>query len=310
MRLWIDTDAGIDDAEAILMALRDPRAQIEGISTVSGNVGVEQVNLNVCTVLAEAGKTGIPIYSGAALPLVEPWLGAGDYHMADGLGDWDERPACTPEIQAEHAVNALIRATRENPGEISVIALGPLTNIALALRLDPELPQRIKHFVFMGGSVNAVGNSPRMGAEFNIYTDPEAAYMVLKHFPTSTMLSWDVTCNNPIPWPDYDRLCAIDSSYARFFKGINDKVSQHMRHQTNYGGHLLPDPLAMAIMLDPSLILKSTPRYVTVELAGAHSRGQTMANYTHIDYGPANVEVVEEVDMAGVLALYEQMLRA
>ncbi len=137
-RLLIDTDAGIDDAEALMMALSHPGAQVEAITTVTGNVRVEQVNKNVCAVLTTM-DAAVPVYSGAALPLVEAWQGSAQYHLADGLGAWDQRPPCEPVVEQDHAANALVRLAADNPGELTLVALGPLTNIALAVRLRSSI---------------------------------------------------------------------------------------------------------------------------------------------------------------------------
>lgn len=306
-RFIIDTDAGIDDAEAILMALGHPQTEVLAITTVAGNVGVAQVNHNVATILQMTGKR-VPVYAGSVLPLVEPWQGAGYFHLNDGLGDWDERPPCEPVIEQEHGPSALVRLARQNPGELTLVTLGPLTNIALAIRLDPDFLANIKRFVFMGGAANAVGNTPRMAAEFNIGADPEAAYIVLSSFAESTMIGWEATLAHPIPWQEYDRLCALPTPLAAFFRGITAKVTSQWRTLPGSKGHLLPDPLAMAVALEPSLILEQETRYVTVELGGSHARGQTIVNYTREDHGTANVHIVRRIDIAGVISLYEQML--
>lgn len=306
-RLIIDTDAGIDDAEAIMMALSHPATIVEAITTVTGNVQVEQVNRNVCSVLAAMGIT-IPVYSGASLPLVEPWRAATYFHLADGLGEWDDRPACEPVIEREHAATALVRLAAANAGALTLVALGPLTNLALAIRLDPAFPRNIKRLVFMGGAANAVGNTLRMAAEFNIGADPEAAHIVLSSFAETTMLSWEATLAHPIPWAEYDRLCALPTPRAAFFRGVTTKVSAQWRTRPNTKGHLLPDPLAMAAALEPELVTEQELRYVTVELGGMHTRGQTVVNYTNEDHGAANVSIVKRMDLDGVYRLYQQML--
>ncbi|MAS33916.1 MAG: nucleoside hydrolase [Anaerolineaceae bacterium] len=307
IRIVIDTDAGIDDAEAILMALGHPHVIVEAITTVTGNIQVEQVNRNVQTVLDAAGKV-IPVYSGAGLPLVEPWVGAGEFHLNDGLGDWEARPPCSPKLEAQPAAEALVRLARENPGELTLVALGPMTNLALAIRLDPAFAQNIGRLVFMGGAAHAVGNTDRMAVEFNIGADPEAAHIVLNSFPRATMLDWEVTLSHPIPWAQYDRLCALPTALAGTFRGITGNVTRLWRDKPGSTGHLLPDPLAMAVALEPELILEQESRYVTVELEGRHTRGQTVVNYTLVDHGDPNVQVVKRVQMDGVLHLYEQML--
>lgn len=150
MRMIIDTDAGIDDAEAIIMALTYPDNKVEAITTVTGNVHVDKVNQNICTILQQVRKS-VPIYSGASHPIIKSWIDdKRRYHLEDGLGDWDERPSCELTIENEPAAIAMIRLVNQFPNELTLVALGPLTNIALAIRLDPTFPQKIKHLTVMG----------------------------------------------------------------------------------------------------------------------------------------------------------------
>lgn len=309
MRLIIDTDAGIDDAEALVMALTHPDVTVEAITTLTGNIHIDLVNKNVSTILQVTGKQ-IPVYAGATLPLVQPWKAeAVPYHLNDGMGDWDERPPCTVKLEAEHAANALVRLANENPGELTLVAIGPMTNVALAIRLDPTFPEKIKKFVFMGGTLAAHGNTPIVTAEYNIYTDPEAAFMTLQAFKHATMLSWETTLYNPLTWDQYDALCAGDSPLKTFFRGITGKIVKRTRQENNYGGYLLPDPLAMAAALQPDLILAQETRHVTVELHGQYTRGQTVINYTLWENtGTPNVAVITKMDMDGVFAQYQRML--
>jgi purine nucleosidase len=309
MRLIIDTDAGVDDAEAILMALTEPNVTVEAITTVTGNVHVDQVNKNICTILQVAGQN-VPVYSGATLPLVEPWLGgAVGVHMNDGLGDWDDRPPCELKLEPEHAANALVRLANENPGALTLIAIGPLTNVALAVRLDPTFPQKIKQFVFMGGTINAVGNTTTPTAEFNIFCDPEAAQIVLDAFPTSTMVSWETTLEHPFTIEMYKELCSKDTPLSKFYLGITDKLVRLFRSLMPVPLYLLPDPLAMAITLYPELILERESRPVTVELNGTHTRGQTVVNYTrYAAEQTPNVDIIKRIDVDGVYAAFQRML--
>jgi len=304
----IDTDAGIDDAEAILMALTYPTCTVDAITTVTGNVHRDKVNHNVCTILQQAGQS-VPIYSGADRPLVEIWEDdERRYHMSDGLGEWDDRPPCDLTLESEPAAVALARLINESPNEITLVALGPLTNIALAIRLDPTLPDKVKQFVFMGGAVDAHGNTPSVAAEFNIWVDPESAYIVLNAFKKSIMLSWETTLTHIISAEDHDNLCRLGTPLAQFYEGINAKA----RARTHYvfkGKHIIPDPLAMAITLEPELILEEETRHVAIELRGQYSRGQTIVNYTRWKTAKPNVRIIRQIDMAGVLRLYQNMFR-
>ncbi|MEL6269624.1 MAG: nucleoside hydrolase [Chloroflexota bacterium] len=308
MRMIIDTDAGIDDAEAILMALAYPDCAVEAITTVTGNVHLDLVNRNVATVLQQTGKT-VPVYSGADRPLIEPWEhNEKGYHFADGLGDWDKRPPVEVNLEDEHAVTALIRLVNENPGELTLVALGPLTNIALAMRMDPTLPEKVREITVMGGAVDARGNTPTVSAEFNIRIDPEAAAIVFEAFPMVKLVTWETTLENVIPWDEHQRLCKLGTPLADFYAGMNAKGAD--RTYRNYKAHLLPDPLAMAVTLDPSLVGAAEIYQMSIELNGTHTRGMTVVNYTRFATGTRNVTIIRQVDMDGVVRLYERMLQA
>ncbi len=308
MQLLIDTDAGVDDAHALMMALAHPKATVKAITTVTGNIDVQHVNRNVFTVL-DIMQRDVPVFQGADRPLVQEWhWETEEFHGKDGLGDWKQRPPSQRQLEAEHGVLALIRLVNEAPGELTLIALGPMTNLALAARLDPTLPANVKQLIFMGGTMSGQGNTRTPAAEFNIYCDPEAAQIVLSSFPESTMISWEATIQHPLPWAHYDDLTQITGPRARFFNAIDKWATPEMRNRTPSPLYLLPDPLAMAVALQPELIKQSQFRHVEVELNGRRTRGQTVVNYTnYVEHAP-NVHIVTEIDMDGVYRLYQQML--
>lgn len=308
MRLLIDTDAGVDDAQAIMMALRQPGATVEAITTVTGNVHVKHVNRNVLTVLDVMGAD-VPVYPGADQPLVPGyWAAEARIHGEDGLGGYPNRPATSRQLHDEPAAAALIRLASEAPGQYTLVALGPLTNIALACRLDPLFPDKIHKLVFMGGTISALGNTKNVTAEFNIYSDPEAAEIVLDAFAQSTMLSWETTLKHPFSWEQYDALAATDTPAGRFFRDTTITTVDYLRQFRQVRGYLLPDPLAMAITLRPDLIGDSALHFVRVELQGRATRGQTVIDYMGLLEREPNVNVVTGLDTAGVYALYQQML--
>ena len=303
MKMIIDTDAGVDDAQAIMLALADPAVDVLAITTLTGNVHIRQVNPNVLTIL-EVMNRDIPVYAGIDRPLIQPWEDAAEFHGGDGLGDLRDRPALSRSLQAEHAVLALLRLAREHEGELTLVALGPLTNIAAAIRLDPGFPARIKQFVFMGGTIAAHGNTPNLTAEYNIYTDPEAAFITLEAFSRATMLSWETTLAHGITWQKFKALCAIDTAKGRFFDAISRQTAQRLQRIYKRPAYLMPDPLAMAVALQPSLIQQSGKFFVTVELNGKHTRGQTVIDYNHMSGNAPNVQVIQALDIDGVQALF------
>jgi purine nucleosidase len=307
VRLIIDTDAGVDDAQALLLALSDPTATVEAITTVTGNVHVDKVVRNVGTVL-DIMNRDIPVYRGAERPLLHPWHPEEAYHGSDGLGNWKDRPTTARQPEAEHAVHAILRLANTYPGELTLVALGPLTNLALAVSLDPALPLKLKRFVFMGGTISAMGNTPMVTAEWNMYCDPEAAHILLQSIPKATMLSWETTVQHPFTWQQCDELLSMNSVAARFFKGISDSSMRFFKRIAPDMGYLLPDPLAIAITLEPALVKRSVWHYVTVEVRGEYTRGQTVIDYRGTLNNDPNVQIVTEVDISGVFDRFKEAL--
>jgi purine nucleosidase len=168
IRLVIDTDPGVDDAHAIMTAFAHPGARVKAITTVAGNVPLERTTANACTIL-DVLEQDVPVYAGCDRPLVGQPPDASYFHGADGLGD-SGYPPSRRGVADRHAVNALIRQANESPGELTLVAIGPLTNVALATRLDPTLPQKYQRLVVMGGAIRCVGNITT-AAEFNAYAD-------------------------------------------------------------------------------------------------------------------------------------------
>lgn len=306
MRLIIDTDAGVDDAEAIMLATHNPDVQVEAITTVSGNCHIDKVIPNVFTVL-DIMEADVPVYRGADRPLVQELEHADEFHGSDGLGDMDDRQPSNRQLVEGHAVLELIKRVNESPNEITLIALGPLTNIALAVQFDPSLPEKIKQFYFMGGTIAAKGNAG-LTSEYNIEGDPEAAFMVLREFPQATMLSWETTLWHPFTWAKFDDLTQIDTKRGRFFKSMTKKTSSFLRQLPNTPGYLLPDPLTMSILMKPELLLESESHFTTVELNGKYTRAQTVIDYYDRSGKEANATIATKVDIDGVYALYQQML--
>ena len=309
MHLIIDTDAGVDDAQAIMLALAHPGVHVAAITTLTGNVHVDKVVPNVFTVLDVMGAD-VPVYRGAAHPLVTGyWQPEEGIHGSDGLGNLQNRPPTTRHEEPEPAALALVRLANEQPGHYTLVTLGPLTNVALACRLDPDFPLKIKRFVFMGGSISAIGNTPAITAEYNFYCDPEAARLALGAFADATMLSWEATMRNALNWDLYDQLAAINTTRGHFFRDITAVTSTFLRKLDLPGSaYMLPDPLAMAAALEPELVRESERHYVTAETGGTLTRGQGIVDYLQLTRQPANVDIIMAMDMDGIYALYERML--
>jgi purine nucleosidase len=298
-RLVIDTDAGVDDAIAILLALADPSVEVLAFTTVHGNVPVAQVTQNVGRVLDAVGAGPIPIFQGAARPLVGPPVHATEVHGADGLGDAG-LPATRRQAEPEPAPLALARLARAHAGELLLVALGPLTNIALALALEPELPRLLRGFVWMGGAIRAQGNTTAV-AEFNAYADPEAAASVFEHAMRPLMVPWETVLSAFIPWSLWDRLVALEPVGQRVVTRITARV-RRLCEETEQPGMILPDAVAMAAAVDPSCAQRKLAR-VEVETGSRVARGLTAVQFAGPPTLPVNAEIVTEVRTDSLTAM-------
>jgi purine nucleosidase len=306
VRLVIDTDPGVDDAHAIMMALAHPNVQVEAITTVSGNVPVALTTANACKIL-DILNCNVPVFAGAERALIAQKQHAEYVHGKDGLGDSDYPPSAR-QISKEHAVNALIRLANESPDQLTLVAIGPLTNIALATRLDPDLPKKYKQLVIMGGAIRAQGNTTPT-AEFNTYTDPEAAAIVFEAWQGLSLVSWETTMAHPFYPAQVAELQAMDSPQAEFFRRITANtlkfIEQILGQRVLFGA----DFLAMAAAIEPEIVLKSEAHFLEVELAGQTTRGQTSVDWFNTLRRPPNVNLVLEMNSSRLFELFKMALK-
>jgi purine nucleosidase len=306
-RLIIDTDPGVDDAHAILLALAPPDVRVEAITTVNGNVGLDLTTANALKILDAAGKD-VPVYRGCDRPLINRALSAAHVHGEDGLGDCGI-PASTKTVQPEHAVHALIRLANENPGEFTLAAIGPLTNLAAALTIDPDLPKKFKQLVIMGGAIYSRGNTSTVTAEFNIHTDPEAASMVFSSWPMLTLLSWETTMEHVFNREVLDRFFSLGTPRAKFFHDTNQKILTFIRERLGQDMLFAPDGLALAAAVEPGIVTKSEKKFVSIELHGSQTRGQTVVDWYGSTGQLPNTEIILEVDQNRFIQLMENGLK-
>lgn len=294
-RIVIDCDPGIDDAQAIMMAHCHPDIEIEAITTVSGNVGVEHTSRNALKILDVLDAEPIPVYAGAASGLVIEGKNASYVHGEDGLGGVDI-PESKRELEEKPAALALIDLAMENPGELELIAIGPLTNLALALRLDPELPSRYKRLVIMGGAHFAQGNTSNFSAEFNLYADPDAAAVVFANWPKFTMISWEATIDHGMPIEDFTALFNYDNKRSKFLKAITKHTIKFLREVLNREMSFAADPLAMAVLMEPEIVEEVAEKFVQIERTGELSRGMTVIDWWGMSKKTPNVEIILKVN--------------
>jgi purine nucleosidase len=275
----IDTDTASDDAVALVMALRHPDVRVAGITVVSGNVPLEQGCRNALYTVEMCGSD-VPVHAGASQPLLRPAEFARWFHGKDGMGD-QNYPAPQSSVSSEHAVDAIVRIAREQPG-LTLVTLGPLTNIALALARSPEVVKQISRCIVMGGNPCREGNVTP-AAEFNMWVDPEAAAMVLGSGLGIEMVGWQLSRGEAnVNEAGIARIRAIDTRLAHFAIDCNRRGMEANLVQTGEVGIALPDPVAMAVALDPSIVTEVSRHRVQIETASALTRGQTVVDRLNV----------------------------
>lgn len=300
-RLLVDTDTASDDAVALVMALKDPDATVEAVTVVAGNVPLEQGVQNALYTLELCGSDA-PVFRGAATPLLSPPATAQEVHGLDGMGDIG-LPLSGREPAPGHAVDELVERIGASPGRLTLVTLGPLTNVALALLRDPSIAGKVAGCVMMGGTGRGPGNVTPL-AEYNVWADPEAAKVVFESGMSLTMVGWDISHEYAVFGPeDSARLREVGTPLAEFCVDIQRVLDAWARGNTRLAGFDLPDPIAMAVALDPSVAIGTRRLFVAVETGGAWSRGQTVVDHLGVTGREPNVEVVTEASRGRFLEI-------
>jgi inosine-uridine nucleoside N-ribohydrolase len=247
--LILDVDTGLDDALALLLAVRDSAVELVAVTTLAGNVNLWKATANTLAVLDEIGARDVPVHRGASRPLVEPPFDASDIHGVTGLGDAVLTPS-ERAVGADRGPAAIIRIARARPGEITLVCTGPLTNLAIALNVEPDLPKLLKQVVVMGGAFRAPGNT-KPWAEFNILLDPDAAKQVFDtEWPDLTVIGLDVTHQTTISRAQWDQLRADPGADATLVADITQFTFVTREREEFF----LHDPLALGVAIDPTLV--------------------------------------------------------
>jgi inosine-uridine nucleoside N-ribohydrolase len=311
-KVILDTDTGVDDAMAIILALSSPELDVLAITTVAGNVGVVQCTTNVLRVLSLTGLQQYPLVAaGADRPLVKAPFTAGSVHGDDGLGALGDAyyPAIPPGLVADKpAVELILQLIASHPEEITLIATGPLTNVARAIRKDPATMARVQEIIFMGGAVHAPGNIPPGAAEFNMYVDPHAAEVVLAFPVPLVMVPLDVTHEVKLMRTVVEqRFGRHTAPVPRFIADATSKYMQFYLDDQDHDGCYLHDPLAVGVAIDPGFVTTERLR-IYVETEGKVTAGMTLP-FRHPTRNPAkrdapNVHVYTTVDAERFLRLF------
>jgi purine nucleosidase len=297
----IDTDTASDDAVALVMALRHPEIRVEAITVVAGNVSLEQGVQNALYT-AELTGANVPVYQGMSTPLLRPHESAQHVHGSDGMGDINlELYGRT--AAPEHATDVLQATINRYPGEITLVTLGPLTNVALALLRDPSLASKVSNCVIMGGTGRGHGNVTPV-AEYNIWVDPEAAQIVFESGMPITMVGWDVSYTYAtLDEAEAARLRAVGTPLATFCVDIQAALIKFATETSGLDGFDLPDPIAMAVAIDPAIATVTKRLFVGIETSGVWCRGQTVVDHLGVTGCRPNVDVVVEASRERFLDL-------
>jgi inosine-uridine nucleoside N-ribohydrolase len=303
-RIVLDCDPGHDDAIAILLAARAPGIQLEAITTVAGNQTVDKTAYNALRVCSLAGIHSIPIAKGMDRPLVRDLTTAPSIHGSSGL-DGPSLPEPTITLAPIHAVDLLIELLLASDGDLTVVATGPLTNVATAMRREPRIVPKIQQIVLMGGAIGLGNWTP--AAEFNIYVDPEAAQIVFTCGRPVTMVGLDVT-HTVLATPQVRaRVRTLGTPVAHLVDDLLGFFAETYLKVFGFAAPPLHDPCAVAHAADPT-VLQSQPMHVDIELRGEFTAGRTVCDVYGITGKPANVHVGVGIDVPRVWDLLIETL--
>lgn len=285
-KLIIDTDPGIDDAVAIAMALFDNKFETKLITTVAGNVSIDKVTTNLKNLLTFFNKENIPVARGILRPIVKELDDASDIHGESGLNGYKFLDSNIKELDV-NAVNAMYDVIMKDEN-ITILALGPLTNIAMLIRMYPEVENRIKEIVFMGGSIN-IGNKTAM-AEFNIFVDPEAAKIVFDSKIKKVMVGLEIGQKTRI-----SKEVSLEIKESNKTGDMLYSLFKEYRGGSLETGLTMYDATAVAYLSDPNMF-KVVPYFVDVELEGKYSKGYTIVDVNNMTKQNPNMLVAVDID--------------
>jgi purine nucleosidase len=276
LRVVLDTDPGIDDALAMLLAVASPEVDLACVTVTGGNCPLEAGVRNARNVLALAGRSDVPACAGVALPLIRPPFTALETHGDTGLG-YAKLPDSPVAVSDEHGVDAIIREIMARPGEVTLVAVAPLTNVAIAIRKEPRIVEAVREVIIMGGAVRADGNTTSL-AEFNFYVDPHAAHMVLESGMPMTLLPWDISRDVLLMQKHVDRLLEISSPVSRFIAEATRYYIEFHEGTFDMAGCSINDPVALALAFQPDLA-RTEPVHLAIEYSSELTAGKTVISF-------------------------------
>ncbi len=305
-RLIVDTDTAGDDVFSLLVALLHPNAQLDAITVCCGNVRFEQEVENALYTVQMAGRGGtVPVYAGCDRPLIAEWVGAEYVHGEDGMGD-SGFPRAEQRPEPEHAVDELVRRINESPGELTILAQAPLTNLAAAVTRDPSIARKVVGLYAMGGGIGNITPA----AEYNFFVDPEAAKIVVDAGFPLTLFTWTLTRTHGVFDDDkLARIAGLGTPLAEFFGQVNRRAREFDDKVNHLGGSTHPDSMVAAAIVEPSLVLAAEDAVVDVETRGELTRGWSLIDTLGRTGREPNARVVTDYDTGGFFELMLSILR-
>lgn len=302
-RVLLDVDTGVDDALALMLAIRSPELEVLGITTVSGNVPVARCTANTLLVLEILEAPAIPVVAGAAAPLAREPFTATEVHGTDGLGDVAHRYPAPSRQATRGAAEFLLETVRRFPGELTLIATGPLTNVAMAIQRDGDTLRRLQGVTVMGGAIRVPGNVGPT-TEFNFAVDPEAAAIVLGAGLPLTLVPLDVTEQVVLSREAVEEARSVGHLQA-FIREMTAATMAFHRDHEGFDGMFLHDPLAVGVVVDPSLV-RGQAMAVAIERRGELTAGMAVADLRRRSQAAPTVTVCVEVEAARFLHLFQE----
>ena len=292
-RVVLDTDPGIDDALAILLALASPEVELRCVTVTGGNCTMADGVRNALNVLAVGGASHIPVCAGVALPLIRPPCTAAETHGDSGLG-YAKLPASPAAVANRHAVDVIIDEIMAHPGEVTLVAVAPLTNVAMAIRKEPRIVDAVHEVFIMGGALRVDGNTTSL-AEFNFFVDPHAAHIVLESGMPITLVPWDITKDVLFTQAHVDRLLKVDSPITSFVRDATRFYIEFHLETFGYAGCSINDPVALALAFMPDLAVTQS-MHVAIEFTSELGMGKSVISYIGDADQPASENDISAFD--------------
>jgi ribosylpyrimidine nucleosidase len=301
----LDTDPGCDDAVAIMIAAKHPLLDLRAITVTAGNHILEKTTKNALLICSILGIDNVPIAAGMSGPIIRKQIIADDIHGETGLGNF---ALGEPSINLDnrHAVALIIETLLGFDGGITFVAIGPLTNLAMAIRLEPRIIPKIKQIVLLGGSYKLGNVTP--AAEFNICADPEAAHIVFTCGRPIVMIGLSITKKVLLKKEVATRIASIDNRAARFFSNIMNFYTQTNKQMFGYDESPVYDPAAITYLIEPT-IFKTKPMHVEIELKSEQSYGRTNCDFYGLLNKSANAEVATDLDSKRFWEIVDETIR-